>query len=256
MGVADHYIIWLPTLALVIVRAFGVLLVAPVFAASAVPVKLRVAIGVVIGLAAVGRLAAPAAVPSDWVGLGLAAVAEAAIGATIGFAALVLFAGIELGAFHIGQQVGVSLAEALDPFREESTDSLRRLFDMLAMVLFLSVGGHRVLVGSLLATYDSIPLAGFGPGQSLLNMVTALLGLSFVFALRVAAPVLVAVLLATVAMGFLGRTLPQLNILTTGLPVTVLLGLLVVAIALAAMGPILEQATAALAGLLPTLGGG
>jgi flagellar biosynthetic protein FliR len=256
MEIPQQYAAWLPTLALVIIRAGGMFLVAPVFAAPAVPVKLRVAISIAIGLAAAGRLSSPVAAPGDWVGLATAVVTEAAIGATIGFAARVLFSGIELGAFHIAQQMGVALVDAFDPFGEEGGGSVRRLFDMLALVLFLAIGGHRVLVRSLLATFDVVPVMSFRPGESLLGMVTALLGMSFVFALRVAAPVLIAVLLATVAMGFLGRTLPQLNILTTGLPTTVMLGMLMLAAGLAAMGPILEGLTGELARRLPSLHGG
>ena len=256
MGIAETHMAWLATLALVILRSAGMFLVAPGFSAPAVPLKLRVAGGIVIGMAVVGRLAAPVAVPADWIGLSVAAVAELAIGATIGLAARVLFAGIELGAFHIGQQMGVALAEAYDPLREESSDSVRRLFDMLALVVFLAVGGHRVLIASLLATFKGVPLMSFWPGQSGLEMVTALLGTSFVLALRVAAPVLLAILLATVAMGFLGRTLPQLNILTTGLPISTLLGMILLAAGLTMMGPVLEQVAQALAQHLPALRGG
>jgi len=114
------------------------------------------------------------------------------------------------------------------------------MFQILVVVIFLGIGGHRMLVASVLKTFQVVPLAGFAPGQAMLDMAVSLLGASFVLALKVAAPVLVALLGATAAMAMIQRTVPQCNLLSVGFPVRVLLGLLVLALSLGAVGELIE----------------
>jgi len=237
----SQYTIYLPTLMLVIARAAGVFLVAPVFSNSAVPVKLRVFMSVAVGLAVVSRLGEPVALPAGGGELVIGLGCEAAIGATIGYAARLIFSGVELGASHIGQQMGVSLGEAFNPLAEEG-GVVRRAYRILALVIFLAIGGHRMLIAAVMRTFQAVPLMGFAPTSAMLNTVVALLGASFVLALKVAAPVLAAMLLATVAMGLLQRTLPSCHILSVGLPIRVMLALAVIAVTLRFLPGLIERA--------------
>ena len=247
---AGAYAIWLPTLVLVTVRVAGIFLVAPVFASGEIPARLKAFMSIVMALAVVARMRAPAALPGHWLELLIVLAREAAVGATIGYAARVLLAGVELGAVHIGQQMGIGLADVLDPNAQDTSGVTRRAMWMLAVVIFLAVGGHRAMIAGLLNSFDVIPPAGFAPGQAVLNRVVAILAASFLLALKVAAPVLTALLGATVALGFLQKTMPQCNLLSIGLPVRALLGLLVLAMALAAMAYPIQAGCEALRGQL------
>lgn len=234
----EHIAEFVPALWLSGARVLGVLLVAPVLGHSSVPVRLRVLIALVIALAVAGRLSAP-------VGLKPAAAApavavEVVLGVTIGLAARMVFVGIELAAVHVGQQMGVSLAAAFDPF-SEGADPVRRLYLMLAAVIFLGFGGHRMVISSLLQTFETVPPGGFAVGEQLAGFLAAVLAAGFALALKVAAPVLIAMLLATAAMGILQRTVPQCHILSVGMPVRVMLGLVALAAAVAVVAPVMEQ---------------
>jgi len=233
--------IWAPTLALVIARVAGMFAVAPVFAHPAVPVRLRVGMAVVVSLAVGASLAAPVAVPRSAAGLAIALASQAAIGAVIGYAARLLFVGLELGALHIGRQMGLGLADMFNPSGGGPTGSPAGLLRLLAVVMFLAIGGHRDLIASLLRSFRSIPLRGFaGPG-AMLSLVVGLLDASFEVALKLAAPVLIAMLLATVAMAFLQKTMPQCNILSTNLPIRAMAGMLILACCLAVMMSVVES---------------
>jgi flagellar biosynthetic protein FliR len=239
----------LPVLVLVAARVAGIFLVAPVLGSDLVPLRLRFFIAIVIALAVVGRVSPPAlsGQPLEFLG---AIGCELLIGITIGYAARLLFAGVELGAFHVGQQMGISLAEVFDPFWQEETGVLQRFFQIVAIVIFLAVGGHRQVIAALLGTFDVVPPMGAVPGQAVLNVVVALLSASFVLAIKVAAPVLIALMLALVAMGLLQRTLPQFNMFSMGLSVQAMLGLLVLAATLAVLAPLVEGAWSFTAGQL------
>lgn len=235
---------WAVTLLLVAARVGGIFLVAPAFSTSVLPARLRALMALVF---AQGLLAtvAPAGVGVDAMSLAVAVACELAIGATIGYAARLVFAGVQLGAAHVGHQMGLSLAELYQGPGGQGAGTLRRFLYLLAIVVFLTIGGHREVIFALRRTFRAIPLAGFPAAEGMLGMVVALLGASFVLALKIAAPVLITLLMVTVALGLVQRTVPQLNTFTVGMPIRFMVGLLALAAALAVFSGLVEQALAA-----------
>jgi flagellar biosynthetic protein FliR len=233
----------MPVFLLALARASGFFAIAPIYSEQAVPLRLRYFLGVVVAMAVAGRLA-PVAAPTSLIGFGGLMLVEAAIGAGIGYAAKLIFAGIEMGASYVGQQMGVSLVEAYDPSGEHGSEAVSTLFRLTAIVVFLAIGGHRQLIGAMLTTFQLVPPALSGHEQTLLSAVVSLLAGSFFLALKVATPVLMALLLATAALGMLQKSIPQVNILSTTMPVRVLLGLFVLAGSLAILGPLVDAAWA------------
>jgi len=240
----EHIAMWAPTLLLVALRMAGMVLAAPVLGHRAVPMQVRVAMAMVFTLAAAARLAGPVSAPSSLLALVGAGAIELGIGAAIGYVASLIFAGIELGAFHISNQLGLSLADVIDPTNPDAPSAVRGLFVLLATVIFLGVGGHRALIGGLMASFDTVPPMGFIEPASALQPVLAMLGASFVLALKLAAPVLIAMLLATAAMGLIQRTLPTVGLFSVGLPVRCLLGLAIMTASLIAVEPLMQAAAA------------
>ena len=236
----DNAYVW--TLLLVAARVGGLFVVAPVVSRTAVPVRLRLFMSVAVAIAVVGRLGAPITAPSSLGGLALAVGAELMIGAAMGYAARLVFAGVEMGAVYVGQQMGVSLIEALNPLSDDESGTTRRLFEMLAIVIFLAIGGHRQLISALMGSFEIAPVGAGPSAASMLTMATALLAASFALALKVAAPVLVTLLLATVAMGLLQRSILPLNIFSIGFPIYAMLGLLTLAAAIAVLSPLIDSA--------------
>jgi len=235
---------WAATLLLVTARVGGIFIVAPVFSTSVLPVKLRVGMALVFALG-LRACVAPAAVPADAWALAAGVGCELAIGATIGYVARLVFVGVQLGAAHVGHQMGLSLAELYRGADEQGPATLRRFLGLLAIVVFLAVGGHREMIFALRRTFTVVPLAGFAPAEGMLAMVVAVLGASFVLALKIAAPVLITLLLVTVALGIVQRTVGQLNMFTVGIPVRLIVGLIVLALTLSVFAGLVEQAVAA-----------
>lgn len=244
---------YIPALMLVAARVAGVLIVAPVFGHAAVPVRLRLFMSIVIALAVVARKPEPVMLPCSWFDLAMGLACELVLGAVIGMAARLLFVGVQLGALYVGQQMGISLPAVFNPLAEDASDAVRRLFKLLTVVLFLAIGGHRTLLAALMRSFQTIPPHNFVPGSAMLDMVVAMLAGSFLLALKVAAPILLALLLATVAMGFVQRTIPQCNLLSTGFPVRLMLGQLVLAAVLGVLPWLVERAWSLTAGRIEAL---
>jgi flagellar biosynthetic protein FliR len=246
-------LMWLPTLLLATLRVAGMVAFAPVLGDAAVPIKVRVILSAAMGLGAVGRLAQPVPLPPGALDLLLVLGCEFLLGAVIGYTARLIFTGVQLGAFHVGSQMGLALGEVANPLSGEAASAVGGLFRLLAVVIFLAIGGHRALVGGLMQTFRVVPPAGFAPADGLIGPVVAMLAASFVLALKVAAPVLIALLVATVALGLLHKTVPQCNLLSIGLPVRAMLGLLVLAASLGVLAPLIEAAAGRLGRSIQTL---
>jgi flagellar biosynthetic protein FliR len=99
---------------------------------------------------------------------------------------------------------------------------------------FLIVGGHRALVRALLDTFAVIPPATFRADSRMTTLLVDLLTSSFELAVRLAAPVLIAMFLSSVALGLLSRSIPQLNILTVGFAIRAMMAIAIAAVALSA----------------------
>ena len=235
---------WAATLLLTAARVGGLFLVAPVFSTAVLPAKLRAMMALVFALGLAGGLNA-APVPASVWALAAMVGCELAIGVTIGYAARIVLSGVELGAAHIGSQMGLSLAEMYRGAGGQGSATLRRFMVLLAVVVFLAIGGHREVIQALRRTFQAVPLAGFPAADGMLAMVVALLAASFALALKIAVPVVITLLLVTVALGVVQRTVPQLNTFTVGVPLRLMVGLLVLAATLSVFAALLEEALAA-----------
>ncbi|MCH7808695.1 MAG: flagellar biosynthetic protein FliR [Planctomycetes bacterium] len=206
----------LPVYALVLFRLTGLMLTAPLFASSVIPVRIRVALTVTVA-AMIFPLVAPSA-PTNVTLLMVAVggVAELMIGATIGLALAVLFLGTEVGGMLVGQQGGLALGQVFDPTQNRQTTVVAQIYTIVWTLIFLIIGGHRATMAALLDTYEVIPLLTFRFDESYMLMLVEMLTAAFVMAIRLAGPVLIALFMLGTAMGFLSRTMPQFNILTIG----------------------------------------
>ena len=133
----------------------------------------------------------------------------------------------------IGRLSGLGIAEAFDPGLDENVPQFSRLLFLLAACVFLCIGGHRMVMAGLLDTFRAIPPGSGVLPRPLAEGLTTLVGQSFALGIRAAAPALAALLLATLRLGLIGRTLPQLNVLALGFGANALLAFAALALSLA-----------------------
>lgn len=224
---------WFILFSLVFVRVGGLTLTAPIYGTSGVPAQVRVLLAAAIALLVV-PLQWPGgtvhfAGPLDYL---MRLGCEAAIGGCLGLGVLVFFHGMTLAGQLIGQASGLSIAEVFDPALDENVPLFSRLLFLVALCVFLCIGGHRMVMAGLLDTFRAIPPGSGALPASLAEGFTKLVGLSFSLAVRVAAPAVTALLLATLILGLIGRTLPQLNVLALGFGLNALLAFAALALGL------------------------
>ena len=242
----------LTTFLLVLARVAGLVLGAPVLGHLLVPVRVRAAFAVVLAVALAPAIGpAGAAAPATLWGLAGAVALESALGALLGLVAHFLFAGVLLGGQLAGIQMGLGLANLIDPQTNSQLTIVAQWQQLMAMLVFLVLDVHHLLIRALLESFRSAPPGGLTLAAPGMRGTIALAGDLFVLGVRIAAPVMVVLLLTNATLGVLARTIPQLNVFVVGFPVNVGVGLMMLGISL----PFTFRLLAARFGQLePTLG--
>lgn len=227
----------LAAFALVFARTAGLVVVAPGFGWPVLPVRVRLALA--FGLAILLAPGAGGEGPSVAASTGALLVAlagEAALGAALGLGVAALFAGIQLAGLLLDQMTGLGLAGALDPVLAEGEGPLGRFQSLLALVLFLLLDGHYLLLKGLAASFAALPIAaGRWSAGAATFLADTTVGSALESALRVCAPTLGALVLFAAALAIVARAIPELNVFLHGFPVQVLVGLAVFALAIPAL---------------------
>jgi flagellar biosynthetic protein FliR len=225
----------LPVFLLVLSRLGGLVMFQPVLGGYAIPTNVRVLL--VAGLAAMVTpfVKLAGAAPTQPFAIILAMGGEVLLGILMGLVVRMCFLGLQIGGQVIAQESGLAFGQIADPSSGTEHSIISGLYLQLGAVVFLIVGGHRVLVAVALDTFNMIPLLGdSGTLVHGTELVLDALTLSGEIAVRVAAPVILTLFLVNAAMGFVSRTIPQFNILTIGFSLKGLVAFMLMAISLPA----------------------
>lgn len=226
----------------------------PLLSGTIVPPLWRLAIAAVVAAAAAPAVAAqlaPAALDLTWQSLAAEALRSLAVGALLAFVAGIPFAAVRFAGQLIGVQIGFSMVNTIDPQGQSQISVLANFYYLLAVMIFFAVDGHHVLIAVLTRSCVLVPPLQPASVQAGSWLVIRDFGQFFTLGLRIAAPVVVVLLLVSVSMGFIVKTVPQLNILVVGFPVTIAVGLAAVGLSLVFFG---RSLTLLLGGLGERLG--
>lgn len=234
LGITELYLM-LPALALVFFRLAGLMMTAPLFSASVVPLRLRAAMVLVMAVMILPTVVARSSAANASFSVVLVGGAtELMIGAAVGLGATILLMGAQVAGELVSQQAGLSLGEVVNPLLNAPLSVLSQIYAMVLTLVFLLCGGHRAMMAALLDTFQVIPVMSYQPGDSIVLLLIEMLTSAFILGVRLAGPVVIALLVTGTALALLSRTMPQLNILSVGFTVRALLTLALAAIALRA----------------------
>ena len=177
---------------LVLTRISGVVMVAPVLGTRSAPAAVRVALCLGLTLLMLPmQWGASITPPETLLGMLVTMIGEAIIGLSIGLSIMILFSGLHLAGNIIGQLSGAQAAGIFDPTFNQSVPIYAQLFDIMAVAVFVIIGGHREVVDALLGTFVSMPLGGSGFNAGLAAALVDVVTLSFATGIRAAAPAMV-----------------------------------------------------------------
>ena len=214
---------------LVFLRCGGLFVGAPVIGAQSIPMPLRLTVAMPVAFAAYAGANFPQDTSPTLSAFAVRAFLETLLGLATGTCArLVLQAAQGAGALA-GLAMGIGFSQVLDPNEGGETSSTAQITGTLATVMFVALGGIQTLIIWLSRSLVEIPPGSEFDVQSVSWAVVASAMHSIGLAVKLAYPVLAAVLVGQVGLAVVGRTAPQLNMSSVGFSVTIVAGAAVAA---------------------------
>lgn len=208
-------------------RLSGLFLSAPIFSSRQIPTRIKIFVLVLLSATLSYVIPVNIAVAIDNPGMFLAAmVIEIVVGYTIGFVAYVVFGAIQLAGQLMDMQMGFGIVNVVDPLSGTQIPLMGNLTQTLALLMYLAIDGHHYLLQALIQSYQVIPVWGLHLNTSFFELLMTIAAQMFVIAVKIASPIITAILVADIAMGFVARTVPQMNVFIVGLPLKILVGLM------------------------------
>jgi len=218
---------------LVLTRISTFFLLLPIFGWASVPVKIKVAVTVMMTV----FFTAITAVPVHPELLSAMKVIilmsnEAVYGLSLGLVLTTMFSVVKIAGRIVERQMGLNLAQIIDPLTSEQSKPLGSLFEMIFTIIFLAANGHHFFLLIISRSYQAFPIGSIPTISVLTAGITKAGSTMFIASLRLAAPIMAAFLLMSVILAVLARIVPEMNILFISLPLRVGLGLLMVIVML------------------------
>ncbi|NYT35516.1 flagellar biosynthetic protein FliR [Allopusillimonas soli] len=251
---------WMNAFLLPFIRVLALVGSAPLLGESSIPAKVKVGLSALTAIAIAPTLQTmPDIVTGSYTFLWLA-MQQVLIGIALGLVMRIVFAAVQTAGEFIGLQMGLSFASFFDPATGANTAVLSRLMNTMAMLLFIALNGHLVMLGALIRSFDVLPPT---PGALDINGWGVLMewsGQVLVSGMLLALPLIIVLLTINLALGILNRTAQQLSVFAVGFPITLLAGLVLLAVVMPQTSPFLSrlfdagyEAMARLAGALAGL---
>lgn len=226
-------------------RMLALVATAPFFGARGIPASTKIGFALLLTILVAPVLPPmPAVPPASAHGLFILGQ-QLLIGFAMGLALRVIFTAVEMAGHLVGLQMGLGFATFFDPQNSAQIPVMGQFLGLIAMLLFLAINGHLMVVGALVESFQVLPV-GLQPLASE-GWYTLVLwgGEIFRSGVLIALPALAVLMMTNIALAILTRAAPQLNIFAVGFPLTLAIGFVVLALSMAYLLPVF-------AGLLET----
>ncbi|BDV41464.1 flagellar biosynthetic protein FliR [Geotalea uraniireducens] len=220
--------------ALVLGRMAGIFSSIPLFGGRRVPMNIKVVVVFAMTLVCYPIVKAKAPqIPDDALAFAMLMIQETLVGICLGILSLVVFAAVEFCGQIVGVQMGFSIVTEFDPAQGSQMSIMSVFQEMLATLLFVTLGVHHLFISALVDSYNVLPVGTWHMSEELLQFLTVTMGEVFVLAVKLAAPVMVSLLATTVVIGIMARSFPQMNVFIVTMPLNIGIGFLILGFSIA-----------------------
>ncbi len=224
---------YLHSFMLVFARVASVLFVIPFLDSRSVPVIFKAGLALAVSIMVFNQVRIDLGVfPSSVFSLFIMIASEVVLGLTIGFLVKLIFSGIQLAGQLSGFQMGFAIANVVDPASSLQIPILAQFLNLFAMMLFLVTDMHYWFFKAMVDSFAIMPPMQVHFGQGIVNQMLKAGAEIFIIALRVGAPVIVALILTHVALGLMARTVPQMQVFIVAMPLQIVVGIVFLGLSL------------------------
>ncbi|MGA2583235.1 MAG: flagellar biosynthetic protein FliR [Tepidisphaeraceae bacterium] len=233
---------FVPVYVLVLFRIAGMMIYAPLLGSDRIPKRIKALMACVLAAGIAPNVSLTVQFPQTSWQLAVAIGGEIAFGLAIGTILSMIFIAAQWAGGMIGQQMGLNLGQTFDPQFGATGSFIGDLYFFLTLVVFLVINGSHALILGVRDSFSTLPLLSVGANAHLVSLVMDMFQTATLLAIQLAAPMLVTMLIVDLILGFIGKTVPQMNIMTAGIGLRVMVGMAVVIFGLSMTSGVLRDA--------------
>lgn len=166
--------------------------------------------------------------PLEWKGSGayfLLAAQSVGTGIFLGFSVYLAIYGLKMAGSLVGLEMGLNFARQADPTTGESVPLMGNFYEIIILLVLLSLDGHHWILQMLNRSFDVLPVSRLFFHGCTVAWLFYLLGIVFEISVSMVAPIFIILFLITVGVGLIAKNIPQINILEVGFPLRILVGI-------------------------------
>jgi flagellar biosynthesis protein FliR len=231
----------------------------PIFGGTKVPRMIKVGLALALTLTwvdvptLVGESLLKDAAPVQWIPYLMAVGREILLGSVLGYAAGLFLVPARVAGEFITQEMGLSLGTTIDPSGGNSTGAITQLFEIVAIVLFLGMNGHHLLLAIFSRALERWPVGGTSTFLPVPQLLTASAQVEE-WGLALVAPLAFCLFLTSVVLALMARAAPQLNLFSVGFSLQIGVGLVGLALLFPEIVSSMTQVLARFGECIPGLG--
>ena len=232
----------LQTFLFVFVRVAAIMMSIPLFDSKTLPTLFKAGFALCLSMV-IYPLADPTvmAVETSELTLVVGIFSEVMLGVAVGLIVRTIFAGVQLAGQLAGYQMGMAIANVLDPATSDQVPLLSQVYNIFAMLIFVSINAHYWFFNALVESFRLVPPFGFQFDGPFLQYLIQVSGQIFVTGIKIGAPIITVLLLTSVSFGLIARTVPQMNVFIVAMPLKIAVGMLFIAFSLPFLAAYLNQ---------------
>ena len=225
----------------VFIRVGVLFFLLPFFGARNIPAMWKVGFSLLTALILFPVVPPPPAFPRTILEVVLGVASEVLLGFVLAIGVRMLFAAVELAGQFIGFQMGFNMASAMDPETGGQSTVMSQFLYLFTILIFFSLNGHHMFIRALAASFYKVPPDSFHLNTSVVGALVKVSGDMFLIAIKMAAPIMIALFLSNLCLGIVARTVPQVNVLMIGFPLNIFLGMILFSLLLLNISPFLAD---------------
>lgn len=217
---------------LIFVRTIGIIALAPVFGHRTIANQAKAGLALALALFIFPATPTTQIVTANLLPYFFLVVRELIMGMMFGFVTKLVFIAVQFAGEIIGIDIGFGIVNVIDPISSEQISIIGTFKNLIALIIFLMIDGHHTILQALASSFKMVPLGGIQFNELLAQGLISMTATVFVMAIKIAAPVITALFLTSVALGIIARTVPQMNVFIVGFPLKIGVGMVMLAFSL------------------------
>lgn len=228
---------------LIMARLTAFFVTVPFFSYRTIPSQAKIAIPVILSWTMYYTISADVTIAFDETYI-LYVLKEVMVGLMLGLLAYIILSAVQIAGGFIDFQMGFAIANVIDPQTGAQSPLMGQFFNILALLSLLAIDGHHLLLDGIYYSYQYIAIdqLALNTGEDNYALfIIKVMSTLFAIAFQMSAPVIAALFLVTLALGIIGKTVPQMNIFVVGFPIKIAAGFILLIIVMGVMVNVMQR---------------